>query len=597
MELGFLATSLATHALAAFDSFFDPAKPFFWQHDWFRKDNFEPYVLRPVRYGLPLITALLLIAEWRTRYTGERLTERWKQRIGLLLTVIGFAAYYDFGNPNTRYSDYYHRHEFFHYYLGSKFSREVGYTRLYECSAIAEIENGRGEAVRKRDLRDLRVNLIRPIEDTYVVSDPGECKKHFTPERWKAFRADVDWFYRSAAGTYWENMWKDHGYNPPPVWTMTGKFFANLGPANDTFFKTLAGLDILFQLGAVLLIRWAFGWRTTMIATVFWGVNAPANFYWTGGAFMRMDWIFLLVAALCLAKKRMFVLAGAALTWSSLLRVFPMILFAGWGLVIAFHALRRFRHHADEVRLLDFATWLHRDHRRLIGGCIVTAGLLLPASGITTGAESWKEFYAHTLQTHNTTPLTNHMGLESVLTHTWKGRMRFTRDDNLDDPFAGWKLGRVERFQQRQFWRWLIVGGVFLWTAWALRRTKHLWVALALGLPLTVSLTNLTCYYYSMFMLGAAIALVRPKFAPAYLATSAASQMLLDHYYFVDDKYVAQTYLFGILCFIMLWVYSRPFSLERLRAWWDGKPEPRPAPRPPALAPPGPAATPSASAG
>ena len=40
------------------------------------------------------------------------------------------------------------------------------------------------------------------------------------------------------------------------------------------------------------------GASTGAIATVFWGCNAPANFYWTGGAFMRQDWFFFLVASL-----------------------------------------------------------------------------------------------------------------------------------------------------------------------------------------------------------------------------------------------------------------------------------------------------------
>ena len=92
-------------------------------------------------------------------------------------------------------------------------------------------------------------------------------------------------------------------------------------PATD-FSKLLSAIDVLLQIGVVLLIRWAFGWRTMAIATVFWGCNAPANFYWTGGAFLRQDWFFLLVAALCFAKKRYFALAGAALTWSALLRIF-----------------------------------------------------------------------------------------------------------------------------------------------------------------------------------------------------------------------------------------------------------------------------------
>jgi hypothetical protein len=54
-----------------------------------------------------------------------------------------------------------------------------------------------------------------------------------------------------------------------------------------------------------------------MVATVFWGVNGAANFYWTGGAFLRQDWTFFFVAALCFARKRYFALSGASLTYST----------------------------------------------------------------------------------------------------------------------------------------------------------------------------------------------------------------------------------------------------------------------------------------
>lgn len=575
MDFGMLASTLGSSVDTLLSLFDDPAiKPFFWQSEFLQKDAFEK-LMRPLRIGVPIVTAMLLIAEWRSNKTGEYISENTKKAIGLFLAVLAFGIYFDFGNPNTRYPDYYHRHEFFHYYMGSKYSHELGYQRLYECAAVAEIENGRGAAVKSRELRDLRVNLIKPIKDTYVVSEPEECTKRFTPENWVAFKKDVAWFYESAKGGYWENMWKDHGYNPPPVWTMTGKFFSSFAPAGDMFFKTLAGLDVLLQLGAVLMIYWAFGWRATVIATVFWGCNAPANFYWTGGAFLRMDWIFLLVAAFAFAKKRMFGWAGAALTWSALLRVFPMIMFVGWGIVIGLHVLHRFRFHWQDVRLLDFKTYLHRDHRRLIGGCVIAAGLLIPPSVIATGPNSYYEFMEHTGTVHRTTPLTNHMGLETILAHTPKGRMHLTRDDNLDDPFAGWKAGRLERFKERQLAFKAIVGVLFLWTVWSLRRTKLLWVALSMGLPLTMALTNLTCYYYSMFMVAAGIAVVRKQFAPALLVTSAASQILLDHFYFVDDRYTALSYLFFLLCILMLVTYSRPFTLAALKAWWEGKPDPK----------------------
>ena len=479
------------------------------------------------------------------------------------MTLLAFSAYFDFYNPNARYSEYYHRHEFFHYYLGSKYSNELGYERIYECTAAAEIELGRGNEVEQRDLRDLRENLIRPNTDPIVKRRVAECRPRFSDARWAAFKQDVDWFQRAMAGTYWDSAQKDHGYNPPPVWTMTGKLFASLAPAGDGFFKLLSALDVLLQIGAVLLIGWGFGWRTMAIATVFWGCNGPANFYWTGGAFLRQDWFFLLVLAVCLTKKRYFALAGAALAWSALLRVFPVILFAGWGAIMLFTMLRRFRR--------GHGPWLLREHRQLILGTAFAALVLVPISLAVTGPRAYTEFAQHTLRVHNTTPLSNHMGLETVLAHGWEGRMRFTRDDNLDDPFAKWKAQRLVRFERLKPLFGLVIGAVLIWTLWALRNTRLLWIALPLSLPLTVCATNLTCYYYSMFILGAALVRVRPALGPVYVATSGASQILLlgapVAFYFMDDRYTAESWLFLLLSGLFLFAYSRPFGLERLRQW------------------------------
>jgi hypothetical protein len=567
-------SSAFTHWLALSADFFLYEA---WQGPWFAKENWEKFT-KFVRLTLTFGGALLLIYEIRARRLRERIPERFRKKIAYVMTGMAFLVYFDFFNPNVRYEEYYHRHEFYHYYLGSKYSKEVGYVRLYECTAIAEIESGRGASVRKREIRDLRVNLIKPMEATYVVSDPDQCKKHFTPERWEAFKKDVDWFYKSAAGSYWEGMLKDHGYNPPPVWTMTGKFFGSFDAAGDTFFKILACIDILFHLGCVVMFGWAFGWRAMAVATVFWGCNAPANFYWTGGAFLRMDWIFLLVASLCLARKRMFLLAGAALTWSALLRVFPGIFVIGWAIIVGFYLLDRIRDKAaghGPKRLLDY---LHPDHRRLIGGCLVALGVLVPASIMVAGADSYQEFFSHTLKTHKNTPLTNTMGLETMVVHNWDGRMRFTRDDNLDDPFEGWKKGRLRRFEKMKPVFYGVIGLVALWQMWALRRTKLLWVGMALTVPLVISLTNLTCYYYSLFMVAGALVLARPQLGPALLVTSGVSQIMLYApygYYWVDDRFTAQSWLFYSMGILLLFAYSRPFSMERLKAWWNHKPEPK----------------------
>lgn len=569
--------SVATDSL---NHLFSGPNDFFWGNPIFEKDLWER-LTKGLRIALAMGGALLLLYELRARRMGERIRERTRRRIAWVLTIASFFVYFDFFNPNTRYSEYYHRHELYHYYLGSKYFKEVGYTRLYECTAIAEVENGRGSQIQNREIRDLRVNLIKPISETYVYKDPGQCKNHFQPERWATFKKEVDWFYKSAAGSYWEGMQKDHGYNPPPVWSMTGKLFGSLHEADDTFFKFLASIDVVLHAGILLLFNWAFGWRVMAVAAVFWAANAPADFYWTGGAFLRQDWLFFLIAALCCARKRHFWLAGFALTWSALLRIFPGLFVLGWAIIIGIALLENIRRGPKVVpgdKARGLLRYLHPDHRRVIGGCLLALATLVPASMAVCGVDSYKQFYDHTLKTHAGTPLTNHMGLPAMLVHTWDGRMRFGRDDNLSDPFQDWKKGRNDRFDKMKPVYIAIMLGLLAWTVWALRRTKHLWVGTALSLPFVMSFENLTCYYYSFFMVGAALVAVRPTLGVPFLMASAIGKILQyspDGFYWVDDRWVAITYVYFILSLILLYGYSRPFSLQRLRAWWNGKPEPK----------------------
>lgn len=551
---------------------------FFWSNPLFEKRVWEPFT-RGVRIVLAMGTALLVLYEMRARRMGQPIGLRFRKRVAWVLTLTAFGVYFDFFNPNTRYSEFYHRHEFYHYYVGAKYSKEVGYKRLYECTFVAEIENGHAASVKKRVIRDLSVNLIKPSSETYVFDHPERCTQHFSPERWKEFKRDIAWFRRSAAGSYWEGMQKDHGYNPPPVWTMTGKLFANLHEADDRFFKLLAGIDVALHAGIVLLFRWAFGWRVMTVATVFWGANAPADFYWTGGAFLRQDWLFLLVASVCLARKRYFVLSGFALTWSMLLRIFPGLFVIGSAIIIGLTLIENLRRgsRAAHDPAKGLVRLVHPDHRRLIGGCVLALVTLVPASVVVCGPNAYRDFYEHTLKTHSGTPLTNHMGLPAMMVHSWEGRMRFGRDDNFSDPFQDWKRGRNERFDRiKPLWIAILVG-LFAWTVWALRRTKLLWVGTALSLPLVMSIENLTCYYYSFFIVGAVLTAVRPMLAVPFLVASGLGKTLQyapNGFYWGDDRWIAQTAIYFLLSILLLVGYSRPFSMERLKAWWAGKPEP-----------------------
>ncbi|MEO8177190.1 MAG: hypothetical protein ABI895_00005, partial [Deltaproteobacteria bacterium] len=219
-----------------------------WPGRFFQNELFHALTVA-LSIGVALVAGGLLMLEQRAKKLGQPIPERTARRFGIAITVLSFLLYFDFFNPNTRYPNYYHRHELYHYYLGSKYFHEIGYDHLYTCTAIAEVELGRGAQIRKRQIRDLSAkNLIIPTTSTYIFDDPGQCKDRFSAPRWDDFKKDIAWFEQSSRGDYWEKMQQDHGYNPPPVWTMTGRFFANLAPAGDGFFKLLSLLDICLQL-------------------------------------------------------------------------------------------------------------------------------------------------------------------------------------------------------------------------------------------------------------------------------------------------------------------------------------------------------------
>jgi hypothetical protein len=104
-----------------------------------------------------------------------------------------------------------------------------------------------------------------------------------------------------------------------------------------------------------------------------------------------------------------------------------------------------------------------------------------------------------------------------------------------------------------------------------------------MSVPLMMCTTELTCYYYSFFMVAAALIRQRPTFGPAFLAVSGASQIVLHCFYWVDDKFVAESYLYLLLSILILYVHARPFSKQRLSAWLRREREPRPAGAPRAL--------------
>jgi len=246
----------------------------------------------------------------------------WRDRVLIALGVLGGLAYFNYGQ--LHFGKFIHVWDTYHYYVGAKYFPELNYDRLYQCATIADAEDGHRAEAEKRTITDLHANLM--VRTTDILARPEDCKSHFTDARWRQFKADVNFFRSRVHDQRWTQIHQDHGFNATPVWTLLGFALTNLGPASTSQVTLLTLLDPLYLLAMAALLYWAFGPRVLGLGLLILGTNFPNRFYWTGGSFLRHDWLFYLVAVVCLLTKGRPMLAGAALAYATLLRLFPGLL-------------------------------------------------------------------------------------------------------------------------------------------------------------------------------------------------------------------------------------------------------------------------------
>jgi len=471
---------------------------------------------------------------------------RLRDGILVALAILSYAGYYNWGN--FHFPNRVHYHEFFHYYIGSKYFPELGYTHLYECASLAEAEQGFRRRVELRTIRDLRENEL--VSSKYILEDPERFKRGFsrpfTPERWEGFKKDIAYFRDHAGIVSWETMLKDHGYNPSPVWNMTGSLLANIGPASKSLIEGfLVWIDPLLLLVTFGFIAWAFGWRIAAIALIFFGTNDPALFYWTGGGYLRQDWFMAAMIGVCLLKREKYALGGASLAVSTLLRVFPVGFFVAIGLRLLWILIRERR--LDRVGI-----------RIVIGAALATA-ILVPISSVVAGsAKAWPEFVRNTKK-HAGSPLTNYMGLRTIVGFRWESRQRYSYNPNLSDPFHDFREARKAAFRSlfgQPLFLALVVAYLGL-LMWGLRREMEWWVLAAFGFGVISVGMELTCYYYSFLVSAAFLWEKRPSIAIGLLLLSAAGHLITSATYYYDVRYYGQS--LAVIAFVVwaTWTYGR----------------------------------------
>jgi hypothetical protein len=493
---------------------------------------------RAAALALALSGLLLAGAAWSVAASVESRGQRRARRAALVaLAAASLAAW-----PNAlnfRYRTPLHHWEFAHYYLGAKYFPELGYTLLYACADLVDAEDAVAPPDRPvRDLRDDRV--------VTAAADPAraaECRASFSAERWAAFRQDARYF-RTALGPAWADWRLDHGFNATPAWTMLGRVLASVAPASDRTLAVLALVDVLLLAAILAVVGATFGLEAACLAAGFFGLNALAGYSWTGGAFLRYDWLACLVAGIAALRTGRAALGGFALAYATALRVFPGVALAGLALKTVVEVV--------ETRSLAPL----RARAPLAAGAALAALLFGVVPALTAGrANAWGEFAGNSAR-HLKGEAANLVGLPVALAFDRSATLELTRDPLLADPAGPWAERRRAAREETVPAHRAAVAAFVVVLALAVRRVPD-WAAAALGLTLMPMLFALSCYYYSAFVALAALGVLggTPTVALAALAWTTNA---LGALFPADDvRYAAASFVTVALAVVLAASFAR----------------------------------------
>jgi hypothetical protein len=203
----------------------------------------------------------------------------------------------------------------------------------------------------------------------------------------------------------------------------------------------------------------------------------------------------------------------------------------------------------------------------LLGG-VLAAAVLIPASIKVCGKDSYPNFIQH-IQAHDRTPLTNHMGLRVLIAQNVgfgprSGRAIYTADDNLVDPFEGWRRMRNERYDKYRGVAYFIVALSLAFFAWIVRRVKSMWIALCLGQIFIILLSQLTSYYYAFLIITAPLTRARRQLEVPLVGLAVVTQIVWRAIGAFDDKSTLCTLIILVFCYGLLCAFAPAGAFKRL---------------------------------
>jgi hypothetical protein len=272
--------------------------------------------------------------------------------------------------------------EFYHYYLNTKYFRELGYTGLYDATVVADHEDDPDSFNPDQAVRSLVTyeNTTRGA----VLERAAAIRAAFPDDRWREFKSDIAVF-RAAQPDEWRSSQRqqDHGYNGSPLVTLLLGTLARQ-PLVDTatFLRLAAWFDIALVLGAGAVLWAVAGAAEGALFLFLFAANPLNDFSTVGGAYLRYLHLLALLAMAVAYARRRYALAGGALALAIGLRVFPLYLAFGLAAKIVLGPGRR---------------QLLREHARFFAALGIVLAVVVVASSFQPspeGSNPWGPYVA-----------------------------------------------------------------------------------------------------------------------------------------------------------------------------------------------------------
>lgn len=336
--------------------------------------------------------------------------------ICILLSIIGMAATFNFEFPVQK-----NDHELYHYILGSKYFNYLRYTKIYDATAFALLEDGK--LPKSINIRNLENKTTYRSPETWMhIGDA--VKSAMGTKVWSEFKKDVifiDMQLNENKNYNWRTIFEDHGFNPGPIWLLYAS------PPLHAFelkkiYELLPYIDFLILIASSILLSIQINnknkWVYFAAFWVFFGFFPGTSLRfpdWIFGSYLRFSWFIFIALALISLKKDNSMPAGFLLTSAALERVFPILFLIS---IFLFFLFSR-----SKTQLKNKKTKIYR----LSAGAIIA---LLTSQAATTYlyGNATQEFISHILK-HETLYFANSIGLRTLGTFSQETR-----------SFRQWKL-------------------------------------------------------------------------------------------------------------------------------------------------------------